>query len=94
MPGKSKHGKRKHFRPSKKSKQIMRQDTAAAPVPTAAVATKPPAPAPGAAAGKAAASPMSVITEQYGYVPGDLRRIGFLSGIVIVILFILYFFLS
>jgi hypothetical protein len=94
MPGKSRHGKRKHFRASKKSKSLLRQDTVAAPAPAAAAAPKPAAPVPAAPAVKAAASPVSVKTDQYAYVPGDLRRIGALSGIVIIILFVLYYFLS
>jgi hypothetical protein len=102
MPGKSKHGKRKHFRPSKKSKSLLRQDTAASPATGAAVAARPAATAPARPATSAPAAPAvkaappraSVKTDQYAYVPGDLRRIGMLSGIIIVILFVLYFTLS
>jgi hypothetical protein len=99
MPGKSKHGKRKqHFRPSKKSKNLMRQDTLVAPAPSASPAASAAAIPRPAAAVKAApatrAAAASVKTDQYAYIPGDLRRIGLLSVIIIVILFILYFLMS
>ncbi len=94
MPGKSKHGKRKHFRPSKKSKSILRQDTAVKPMPVATAAARPAAPAQVVPIIKAAPPRTSIKTDQYAYVPGDLRRIGLLSLIIIVILFILYFTLS
>ena len=93
MPGKSKHGKRKQFRSSKKSKSLLRQDTVKTPVPAAAGAPTPSSPAPADKTAKVA-SPVKAKIEQYAYVPGDLRRIGALSGIVIVILFVLYYFLA
>lgn len=94
MPGKSRHGKGKRYQYSKKHKNTPRQNTAAAPVAATAAATKPVTPAQTAPVGKAAAAPASVITNQYAYIPGDLRRIGILTGIIIVILIALYFALT
>jgi hypothetical protein len=99
MPGKSKHGKRKQFRSSKKSKNLLRRDTiAAAPAattaPAAVAAPRPSATAPAAPATKAAEPAAKIKADQYAYVLGDLRRIGVLSGIIVVILLVLYFFLA
>jgi hypothetical protein len=94
MPGKSKHGKGKRYRASKKSKSLLRKDTVTSPAPAATAAAKPSAPIPATPAVKAATAPAGVISSQHAYVPGDLRRIGVLSAIVIVILFVLYFVLS
>lgn len=55
---------------------------------------KPAATVPTAPAGKAAALPASVKANQYAYVAGDLRRIGILSAIIVVILTVLYFALT
>lgn len=93
MPGKSRHGKGKRYQINKK-RNIPRQNTIAAPTAAAAVAPKPAATVPMAPVGKVAASPASAIAKQYAYVTGDLRRIGILTGIIILILFVLYFVLS
>jgi len=93
MPGKSRHGKGKRHQYSKK-RNIPRQNTVAQPMAATAVAPKPAATVPTAPVGKAAASTASVKANHYAYVLGDLRRIGLLTGIIIVILFVLYFVLS
>ena len=91
MPKKTKHGKGRHYRASKKSKSLLRRDAIKSPVAASTEVPKPSAPVPAAPAVKAAAPTVSAKTSQYIYVPGDLRRIGILSGIVIIILFTLYF---
>jgi hypothetical protein len=93
MPGKSRHGKGKRYQYSKK-RNIPRQNTVAAPTAATAEAPKPAATVPTAPAGKAAASPAGAKANHYAYVTGDLRRIGILTGIIIVILFALYFILT
>jgi hypothetical protein len=95
MPGKSKHGKGKRYQINKK-RNIARQNTVATPAAATAAAPKPAAalaaaPAVKAPAGKAAALAASMKTDQYAHVPGDLRRIGLLTGIIIIILIVLRF---
>ena len=93
MPGKSRHGKGKRYQYSKK-RNIPRQNTVAQPMAATAVAPKLAATVPTAPAGKAVASLASAKANQYAYVPGDLGRIGILTGIIIVILIVLYFALT
>lgn len=94
MPQKSKHGKGRHYRASKKSKTLQRKDTIRSQVSTSAEISKPSAPIPAVPAVKTTAPAVSTTkTSQYIYVPGDLRRIGILSVIIIIILFALYFIL-
>jgi hypothetical protein len=93
MPGKSKRGKAKRYQQIKKTQNVQRQDTIAAPAPAAATAPKAAAPVRTIQAGKTAAATANVISNQYAYVPGDLRRIGILTGVIIVILIVLYLFL-
>jgi hypothetical protein len=87
MPSKSRHGRGKHPHRSKKSKALRRQVTAAA-APAAAQVPAAPVTAPVKPSPKAAAAP-KVETIQYPYVTGELKRIGILAVIAIVILFIL-----
>jgi hypothetical protein len=94
MPGKSRHSKGKRYQYIKKNKNIPRQNTVAAPTAAAAVAPKPAVTVQTAPAGKAADSSASAKTNQYAYVTGDLKRIGILTGIIIVILIVLYFALT
>jgi hypothetical protein len=94
MPGKSKHGKRKQFRSSKKSKNLLRRETVAAAAPAAVTAPKPSAASSAAPVVKAAEPAAKIKADQYAYVLGDLRRIGVLSGIIVAILIVLYFFLA
>ena len=87
MPGKSRHGRGKHY--SRKSKIMMRQGTAP-PVSqasaTAPEATRPAAPA--APAPRAAVAGKATVTT-YPFIASELRRIGVLAGIIIVILVVL-----
>jgi hypothetical protein len=98
MPGKSRHSKGKHHHQSKKSKAIRRQGTAAAtPTATSTPATAPVAAAPPAKAPtspKAAGAPSKTTVIEYPYIIGELKRIGILAGIAIIVLFILSFIIS
>jgi hypothetical protein len=101
MPGKSRHGKGKHPRYSKKSKIRQRQASAGTPptgagLPQQANASisKSAAPAAATPAPKASVRPAIVTTAQYTDIVGELKRIGILTGIIIVILIILYIVLS
>lgn len=94
MPGKSKHGKGKRYQPIKKANNIQRHDTVAATAPAAVIAPKAAAPVQTKKAGKTAGATASAMTNQYAYIPGDLRHIGILTGIIVVILIVLYFILS
>jgi hypothetical protein len=93
MPSKSRAGKGKHPHQSKKSKAIRRQEatriqphkTVDSPQP-AAVATKP--------AAEAASTLEKTRTIQYPFIVSELRRIGILAGIILVILIILALILS
>jgi hypothetical protein len=104
MPGKSRHGKGKHRHQSKKSKAMQRQRTLVAtpatpatPVATGTSAAAPPAAAPSARATppiKTVRATAKTAAIDYTYVIGELKRIGILAGIAIVILFILSIFIS
>jgi hypothetical protein len=94
MPGKSKHGKGKRYQQIKKPQNIQRQDAAAVNVSTppagpiaAPVAQK-------VQAVKSTGATAAVKADQYAYIPGDLRRIGILTGIIAVILVVLYFIMA
>lgn len=95
MPGKSKHGKKKRYQQINKPKNIQGQATLASPTTSAAAVTpQPAAPVKAAGTGKPTASSAGVKIMSYEYVPGDLKRIGILTGIVILILIVLYFILT
>ena len=90
MPGKSKQSKGKHPHNSRKSKAIQRQSTVttqrqavteASPVADTAAA--------GANITKAAGAPARAKAPQYPYIAGELRRIGILAAIILVVLIIL-----
>lgn len=92
MPAKSRNVKGKHPHHSKKSKAIQRQgmvsvkqETAVAASPSAVTAAT--APLPRAVSGKSAAL-------QYPYIMQELRRIGILAGIILVVLIVLAIILS
>jgi hypothetical protein len=91
MSGKS---KRKRYQQIKKASNIQRQDisaasTTAAPVlPKAAITVQSLQPT------KRATTEATAKTEQYTYIPGDLKMIGMLTGIIAVILVVLYLALS
>jgi predicted exporter len=91
MPGKSKKGKTKRYQQIKKTNNIQRQDTVAAAATAVSTAPKAAATARTAPAVKASGATANAIANQYVYVPGDLRRIGILTGIIVVILIVLYF---
>lgn len=88
MPGKSRHGKGKHPHHSRKSKAIKRQAGISLQQQATAVAPEPAAPARTTPAPEAAAS-AAVTAPRYPYVTGELKRIGILAGIIIVILIVL-----
>ncbi len=100
MPGKRKHGKSKRPYYSKKSKTIQRQGVVASQPQTAAAAPlAPPVAAtsavkPVAAAAKAVAVPARATAAQYQYFIGELKRIGILAGIILVVLIVLSVILS
>lgn len=86
MPGKSRHAKAKHHY-SKKSRAKQRQGAISVPQVTAGT--------PGQATAtdiismpKTVTSPAKTRTMQYPYIASELRTIGILAGIVIVILII------
>jgi hypothetical protein len=89
MPGKARSGKGKHYHQSKKSKAMQRhgaapvppQAMADTPQPDAAVSQPPPSRIP--------ASPAKSRTPQYPYFSSELRKIGILAVIILVILIVL-----
>lgn len=91
MPGKSRHGKGKHYRYSKKSRAIQRQAVGSAPAATASVNAAPKQPAPAAAVppSRAAAVQTRTVENMYPYITSELKRIAILAVIIIVILVIL-----
>ncbi len=90
MPAKSKHGKGKHPHHSKKKKAIMRQaGSQPQPQPQAtATAPKPAEPARVTAETKPARTQEAAVL-RYPYVTEELKRIGILAGIIIVVLIVL-----
>jgi hypothetical protein len=92
MPGKSKHGKGKRYQQNKKTQYIQRQDNIASAVSTDTPKTA--APIRTVQTQKSPTAGAAAKTRQYAYIPGDLRRIGILTGIIVVILIVLYFILS
>ena len=94
MPAKSKHGKGKHPHQSKRSKAIQRQASSdmkhsavdETQVPTAGrdITSEP----------KDRAESAKVKTMQYPFIVNELRRIGILAGIILVVLIILAIILS
>ena len=94
MPDKSRHGKRKHPSQSKKRRERERH-AAIVQQPVTAQAPKPAAPAdmpaPSARVPTSARVPSAT---QYPYITAELKRIGILSGITVVILIVLALVLS
>ena len=94
MPGKSRRGKRKHYQQIKKSRakqqhvaMISQQPVVAgAPQPAATISAPLPSRAP---VPKAPASPATTRAAQYPYITTELRNIGILTGIILVILIVL-----
>jgi len=93
MPGKSRHGKGKHHQHRKKTGAKQRYGAVAlqqpavtgTPQPAATISTPPPSRAP---------APTTTRTAQYPYITTELRNIGILSGIILVILIVLALVLS
>lgn len=81
MPGKSRR-KGKHLRQSRKAKAKLRQIAGVQPATPAAAAPPVVKPTP-------APAPVTATAEMYQYVPGELKRIGVLAGITLVILIVL-----
>ena len=95
MPGKSKHGKGKHPH-YKKSKLRQRQAVSGLQQPVAQDVAKPTLPAaasvsPVPKTQKATAPSAVSATIQRSYSLAEIKRIGILTGIILVILIILYF---
>jgi hypothetical protein len=88
MPGKSRHGKGRHPHHSKKSKAKL-HSAMALTQPGVADTSQPAAAASTPPSSDVSASPTKFRTPQYPYITAELRRIGILAGIIIVILIIL-----
>jgi hypothetical protein len=95
MPGKGKHGKSKHPQHiSKKARAIQRQQAVTErPASTGQAAPQEVRPAaaaaPAASAPKPAAAVKKVAAMQYQFIGAEIRRIGILASIIIVILIVL-----
>jgi hypothetical protein len=89
MPGKLRHGKGKHHHLSKKSRARQRQVTMTPPQPVVADTLTPAAKISTPPSSGAPASPAKSRAIQYPYITAELRRIGILAGIIIVILIVL-----
>jgi hypothetical protein len=94
MPGKSKHGRGKH--PHRNKIRHRPQGTGQPPMQAAQTSAQPPAQPVNAPArvsntpkAKTAASMTAMAAMEQSHVVGDLKRIGILTGITIVILIIL-----
>jgi hypothetical protein len=94
MPAKSKHGKGKHPRHSRKSKAIQRQAAPAVKQEVQAGTAIPPVAADATPALKAKAEPAKTKTIQNPFIVSELRNIGILAGIILVVLVLLAVFLS
>ncbi|OGN95135.1 MAG: hypothetical protein A2Y89_02925 [Chloroflexi bacterium RBG_13_51_18] len=98
MPAKSKHGRGKQRHGKKKSKFRQAPAVAGLPQETSSSITKPEAPLSTAPVvktqvqKKAAAS--AALPLHYEFISGDLKRIGILTGIIIVLLIVAYYIFS
>ncbi len=88
MPGKSRHGKGRHPHYSKKSR-AKRHGAMALPPPGVADTPQPAAAISTPTSSGVSTSPTKSRTLQYPYITAELRRIGILAGIIIVILIVL-----
>jgi hypothetical protein len=89
MPGKSRHGKGKHHQHSKKNRAKQRYS---ATVPQPHMVTGNPAPATTMSmppAAKAPVSPTPSGAPKYPYITSEIKRIGILAAIILVILILL-----
>jgi cobalamin biosynthesis Mg chelatase CobN len=95
MPAKSRRNKAKRYQQTNKNKITQSQNTTATAAPTAGA----PAQAAPVQSATIQATPgvkttaAAAVNNQYVYVSSDLKRIGILTGIILIILFILYFIL-
>jgi hypothetical protein len=94
MPGKSKHGKGKHQYRGKKGRAKYRHATMAPNQPVVADTAAPAATTGIPPSASMPTSPKSLRVVQYPYITGELRRIGILAGIILVILIVLALVLS
>ena len=94
MPGKSRHGKGKHPHHSKKSKAKLRHGAMALQQPTAAGTPQPGITIITPHSLRTPTSPAKPRIAQYPYITTELRRIGILAGIILVILIVLAVILS
>ena len=93
MPGKSRHGKGKHY--SKKSKVLRRQGASPAMPQATASIPEIPKQAISVATPLVKATAASAKTANlYPYITSELRRIAILAGIIIIILIVLAIILS
>ncbi len=95
MPGKSRHGKGKHFSQGKKKKDRRSPLGVVAQRQVVTETHKPVAPPKVVAPSASAPVPMPVLTAvRYPYILTELRRIGILAGVMLVILVVLVLVLS
>lgn len=95
MPGKSRHGRRKHSFQGKKKKGRRSLPGVVAQRQAATQTYKPVVPPRVAAPSASTPTPMPVLTAvRYPYILKELRRIGILAGIMLVILVVLALVLS
>lgn len=94
MPGRSRHGKGKHPHHSKKSKAKQRYGAMALQQPTVADTPQPAATIITPPSLKTPTSPAKSRIARYPYIATELRSIGILAGIILVILIVLALVLS
>ncbi|MFC2066677.1 hypothetical protein ACFLUO_06460 [Chloroflexota bacterium] len=95
MPGKSRNSRGKNYPNSKKGKA--KQRSAAGIVPQQVVAETPKAAAPPGVSAASVRVPLSkakASVAKYPYITAELKRIGILAGIILVILIVLALILS
>jgi hypothetical protein len=89
MPGKSRHGKGRHPHYSKKSRAKQRQGATVLPQHVISDTSRPVTTASTPPPSDASSSPAKPKAIQYPYITSELRSIGILAGIIIVILIVL-----
>jgi len=95
MPGKSRHGRRKHSFQGKKRKDRRSPSAIVAQRQAGIQIDKPVVPPRVAAPSASTPTPMPVLTPvRYPYILTELRRTGILAGIILVILVVLALVLS
>ncbi len=89
MPGKSRHGKRKHSTLSKRRKERQRSLATTTRQPLTAQTSMPAPPTKVDSKVSIPAPSATPATDLYAYVTAELKRIGILTGIIPVILIVL-----